>query len=1308
MMGDFNVTSHTLDKQGGLPHTPTNASKTLDNITILHTLMDTWRYQHPNKFDYTRSSAAQPPTIPDNIENLPPTNKRPRQPEPLNQHEPIKSRIDRIFVSPELYLITGLTQHTACIYSDHLWVTTTITPKTPIKSKNPSWKLQSSLLLHPRAAQRITQATTNYFKQPITNHATHWMGWKKKITAICKNILNTTITGRTKKYTLHKTRYQKLAKQPILTPEEITELQKSRDFIKKMDNLATERRARANRLNYEIKHNKPTKEFLKLHSHRNKVPIKAIIDPATNTTATTAQQILPIATQFYQDLFRKRDTDPKAQQFFHQQTIKANRPLQQHHKQTLMTPYTTSEIESLLKHAPANKAPGPDGINEELYKFLAPQLTIPLTNLFNNITPNDIKTLQWDTSYICIIFKNKGNPTDLKNYRPITLLNSDYKLFTKVITTRMATFIKTIVHPDQRGFLPKTNIADNLIRAQTLIDHSMSNKEDFFILSLDQEKAFDRQDHQYLFGQLRAKEFPEPFITLIEAIYQNRTTRVIVNDQLTDLLPLQSGVVQGDPLSPFLYILSLEGFADAIRNDKTLQGLTMQDQSHKVALVADDTLLMGKGQDTLTKYTHYLDYYQTASAGKINHDKSYMIHFTSDVKPTTLLHPYQEQPTNSNVKYIGTLLGLNIDPRTIWEPLVTRVKDRLIQWQNHHTSLNGTVTIINTLITPILIYQAQFHAIPADLAETINTYVRNFANRHQSVNLSWETLQRPKSENGKGIHHIPTHLTAATHKWMKQLLLPYKDQPTWAPIITDLLQYSYQNNLGLSNLHHPNPIGECASSIIWTHIFNNWNQLNATIQDPAHPDATYYPNIPLTHYKHQFSYPSTPCLSKLPQALGHNGVSQIHDLGHQPTPQSLQLLSSLDGQRPITIKTATTWLNQLPEPLKNNNANIPIIINNNTISNVWYRHPLRAKPITTFNNQWHNFPAEHTSDIIRSFTNEELLTPLTQLLSYTLNDKTKIFAAGKDTPAYHLCNIEIQPPNYSAPIPLIQCSNKDIRNTIKANNNKRLQQQQPLPTANWAYKLDHPDLPTYRIPLRIVYNDIPFCAQRLHDLRYRIFHNNLPTGSRIGKDKAHCSLCQNTFASTTPPHENLLHRFNDCYTAQAAWTYIESLLGTPIPLHERLFGTNPSKDNAKEQLKDLFILITQWSIWDHRNHFIHYVPTKNKKCPIESGPTKESTLSHLKRQIHNTTRSLSTWLYATRNTQSSLHKESTFYKYAMATTHFPKLLTLKDTHLINAVLRHQTYQSTQDPLITIQSQLNALTIQQDPGGGGHVRIVDYW
>jgi exonuclease III len=1376
LMGDFNITSHTLDKQGGIPHSTTNASMALDNLTISHTLMDTWRCQHPTEFDYTRSSEAQTNTIPPSQSDTTPNDspKRPREIEPPQPREPIKSRIDRIFTSPELYPITGETQHIPCTYSDHLWVTTTITPTVPLKSKNPSWKLQASLLLHPRAAQRIRQATTKYFQQPISNHITHWIGWKRKITAICKDILNTSIKGRTKKYITHQSRYQKLAKQPILTPEDITNLQQSRDFIKKMDLHASDKRQQSDRLNYEIKHNRPTKEFLKLHSNRIKTPITALTDPTTNTTTTTTPQMVPIASTFYQQLFRRRDTNPAARQYFHDQTTKANRPLQPHHKSILMAAYTTTEIETLLKNAPTDKAPGPDGINEELYKFLAPQLTIPLTNLFNTITPQDIQTLNWDTSHICIIYKNKGSPKELKNYRPITLLNSDYKLFTKAITTRMATFIKQIIHPDQRGFLPKTNIADNLIRAQTLIDYSMANKEDLFILSIDQEKAFDRLDHKYLFGQLRAKEFPEPFVELIEAIYKDRTTKIIINDLLTDHIPLNSGVVQGDPLSPFLYIISLEGFADTIRHDTSLIGLS--DHSHKLALVADDTLLMGKGQTTLDKYTDYLNFYQTASAGKINEDKSYLVHFTQDVKPTPLTHPYKETPTNSHVTYIGTQLGLNIDLKSLWEPLVARVKHRLTQWHNNHTSLNGTTTIINCLVTPILTYQAQFHAIPEEQLTQIHNMTRDFANRHQSLKQSFDTLCLAKSDNGKGMHHIPTHLAAATHKWMRQLLLPYKDQPTWAPLLADLLQYSYQNNLGLTNIHHPNPIGDCASSALWSHIFSNYALLNTTIQQPAHPDSNYYLNIPLTHYKHRYSYNDTPGLSKLPEALGHNGITRIHDLGHQPTPQSLKLLSSLDGQKPMTIQTAKKWLNSLPEPLRNNHANIPITINDHNFTpHVWYKHPTRAKPITQSNNSWHNFPAEQPTDIIHSLTEEELNAPLTQLISYTdTKDKTKIFGTAKDTPAYHLCNIMIQPPNYSAPIPLIQCTNKDIRRTIKASLSKT-KQQQPIPTANWAYRLHHPLLPTELIPLRIIYNNLPFCAQRLHDLRYRIFHNNIPAGTRIGEAKSRCSLCKHTHPAITPPTENICHRFNDCYTAKAAWSHMENLLNEPIPLQERLFGTNPNKTDAKAQIKDLFILITQWAIWDHRNHFIHRNPTTtpdstqstattNKcptktssatkptnKCPIESGPTTKSTLSHLKRQIHNTTRSLSSWLYATKHQHSTLHKESTFYQYAMAISHYPRLLTLKDTHLINSVIHSPTNPSTptnttnhtqqhlitppNDPITSITDQLCRLSLSNnpiptltptngadkaiqmptpdspilhDPGGGGHVRIVDYW
>ena len=270
-------------------------------------------------------------------------------------------------------------------------------------------------------------------------------------------------------------------------------------------------------------------------------------------------------------------------------------------------------------------------ILNKLYTTLHLTLAKQFTNLINTINSETLTPLKWNESIIRIIFK-KGDKQQLKNYRPISLLKSDYKIFTKIIANRLGKIIRSIIHESQNGFIPNQDITDNAFKAQMLLDLLDAKNEEGFILSIDQEKAFDRVNHQFMIGCLKAKEFPEPFVTLIEHLYQNNTARIIINDRQTRNIPIKSGVRQGDPLSSYLYILTLESLSAHIRNNQQIKGINAGTTAYKLSTTADDTLLYGTAQTCIDEYSKSLSLYEKASGGKINTDKSNIIIYTNKKK----------------------------------------------------------------------------------------------------------------------------------------------------------------------------------------------------------------------------------------------------------------------------------------------------------------------------------------------------------------------------------------------------------------------------------------------------------------------------------------------------------------------------------------------------------------------------------------------------------------------------------------------------------------------------------------------------
>ena len=147
----------------------------------------------------------------------------------------------------------------------------------------------------------------------------------------------------------------------------------------------------------------------------------------------------------------------------------------------------------------------------------------------------------------------KDDRRDLKNWRPISLLNVDYKICSKALAIRLSKELSTIIHPDQTCSIPGRSIFG-------------------ILLNPCQEKAFDRVDRHFLLNTLSRFGFGETFCRWISLLCCGAYMQVIVNGFLTESIPLLRGVRQGDPLSPLLYMLCMEVFAVNLRRDPQIEG----------------------------------------------------------------------------------------------------------------------------------------------------------------------------------------------------------------------------------------------------------------------------------------------------------------------------------------------------------------------------------------------------------------------------------------------------------------------------------------------------------------------------------------------------------------------------------------------------------------------------------------------------------------------------------------------------------------------------------------------------------------
>jgi hypothetical protein len=166
--------------------------------------------------------------------------------------------------------------------------------------------------------------------------------------------------------------------------------------------------------------------------------------------------------------------------------------------------------------------------------------------------------------WMCPIYK-KNDRNEIANYRPIIILNSDYKIMTKVLTQRLGQVASTLLHKSQAGFVPGISISEQTKLIELMINYAEASEQNGVIFALDQEKAYDKIAHDYLWKVLKAFGIPEKFITTVKALYHKAETQIMINGHLSSKFKVTRGVQQGDPMSCLLFNLAIEPLAASQR-----------------------------------------------------------------------------------------------------------------------------------------------------------------------------------------------------------------------------------------------------------------------------------------------------------------------------------------------------------------------------------------------------------------------------------------------------------------------------------------------------------------------------------------------------------------------------------------------------------------------------------------------------------------------------------------------------------------------------------------------------------------------
>ena len=300
----------------------------------------------------------------------------------------------------------------------------------------------------------------------------------------------------------------------------------------------------------------------------------------------------------------------------------------------------------------------------------------------------------------------------MKCYRPISLLNIDYKIISKIITLRLGKVLPSIIDIDQTCSVKGRSIFDNVHLIRNVIDYINQKDLSACFICLDQEKAFDRVSRSYMFNTLTAFGFHENFLKWIHLLYNNISSSVIINNHISDPFAVKRGVRQGCSLSMLLYVICFEPFAHKIRTLNEIKGLKLPGSNSevKLSLYADDSTAILTTESSIQKYIYWVKIFGKISGAKINYDKSKGLYLGKWKSRSD--HPFGISWIKHH-KILGYYFGYDFGQDDIWSKIFLNFDNILNLWISRHLSFKGKSTVLNSLCLSKLLYYATANPLPS-------------------------------------------------------------------------------------------------------------------------------------------------------------------------------------------------------------------------------------------------------------------------------------------------------------------------------------------------------------------------------------------------------------------------------------------------------------------------------------------------------------------------------------------------------------------------------------------------------------------
>jgi len=747
MAGDFNCSLTDMDKRGGRP--VKEKLRTIQAINLLtkgQDLIDIWREKNPKERRYTWRDANQG----------------------------IMCRLDYIFVSDSLKARCGSANIIHAPSPDHSAVTVHFEPQNACKRGPGFWRFNNTLLNDKTYTDtmklKIDDARAKYSE--IEDKRLLWDLIKMEIRSFTMYYSKMKAKERKKDELSAEKQTNSYIQQYESNPsqENWCKYNRAKEKLDEIRHLKVKGSIIRSRCRWHEEGEKSTKYFLNLEKRNYEQKCINELLTENNSVITDPGKILEQGKQFFESLYTSKETnphDPKFEEFFTNNEINK---LTGEQRDNCEGNITVKEALTALKQMAKkkNRSPGTDGLSFEFLLYFWDKIKNEIVDSFNTALEEGELAISQKRGIIRLLPK-QGDCRKLENWRPIALLNTDYKILTKCLALRLEPVLPSIIHENQTGYVKGRYIGTNIRRMWDIIQETERTQTPGIALFVDFRKAFDTLEWNYLEKALMTFEFGPIFRRWVSVLYKNSCSCVINNGFTSDWFTLKRGVRQGDPLSGLLFILGLELLACKLRSDTSIVGITINNQITNNLMYADDTTIFANSVTSARRALATIETFGQFSGLQASKKKTeaMWIGGYKERKDKPLDVHWPDKP----IKCLGVHFSYD---KAKCEELdfnekLTKMDNILKVWSGRNLTLIGRILIYKCLAVSKLIYNCSVLTTPPNFERKVNAIGLNFVWNHKPHKVKFSTLIAEKDKGGLKMMDFASMVKALRASWVGRI-----------------------------------------------------------------------------------------------------------------------------------------------------------------------------------------------------------------------------------------------------------------------------------------------------------------------------------------------------------------------------------------------------------------------------------------------------------------------------------------------------------------------------------------------------------